>query len=144
MSKMRILSKKTFALGPGASRDGKTVDQIIAVRGAIQEIDEKYKNDPTFQLAVKAGEIIIMNDNVSIGANNAPIEASFNVKEELAKTPEEPKADPVEKFKEELKLMKREEVKAAAEKYNSVFSEDDTLKANKKRLLEAYKLSIEA
>ena len=137
MGKMRILSKKAFALGPGASRDGKAIEQFITVRGAIQEVDAAYKNDPTFLLAVKAGEIIVMNEDISLDANKV-VEAKAVVSEE----PVDLVKEAVMKYKEELKAMNAEQVREAADKYGAQFNAEDQLRVNKKRVLEAYKLSL--
>ena len=51
--------------------------------------------------------------------------------------------DPVEKFYEELRGKKADEVKELAEKYGAEFIDGDKLSVNKKRVLEAYKLSLE-
>lgn len=130
MSKIRILSKKAFALGPGASRNAATIDQFITVRGAIQEIDEKYTQDLTFKMAVKAGDIIVMNDNISVKSPKIvdvePVKA----------------ADPVEEYKQKIKAMSAEEVEQACEEYGAEYDKNDKLRENKKRLLEAYKLKI--
>ena len=135
MGKMRILSKKTFALGEGARRDGKFVPQLITVRGAIQEIDESYKDDATFKMAVAGGEIIIMNEDISTDKQLEILER----KPEKAKEKEPTKLD---LFKEKVKLMDASEVEEAAKEYGATFDKDAKLRENKKRLVEAYKLSI--
>ena len=60
MSTIRIFSKRAFAIGPGASRDG-SVDSFITVPNAIQDMPDKYENDKTFRHAVECGDIQIMN-----------------------------------------------------------------------------------
>lgn len=135
MGKIRILSKKAFALGPGASRDGKEVDQFITVRGAIQEIDEKYTKDLTFKMAVKDGDIVVMNDSGLIVPPYVTAAKVIDVETEVA-------SDPVAEYKESLKLMKEAEVEAEAAKYGAVYDKDDKLSSNKKRVLEAYKISL--
>lgn len=144
MSKMRILSKKTFALGTGASRSGGPVDQLITVRGSIQEIDTRYKNDLTFKRAVAAGEIIIMNDDISASKSTIIVEPEKvePVKKEVDESLVENTPDPVAEFKEKLKLMNASEVKELAEKYGATFEVDGKLRENKKRVFEAYKLSL--
>lgn len=128
MSKIRIYSKKAFSIGPGASRDG-TVDEFITVPLAIQEIDEKYVSDPTFQLAVKAGDIQIMAK---------PIEIPVAITSEQ----EVENKDLVKEFYDSLKGKGSAEVKELARKYGAEFVEDDKLSVNKKRVLEAYKLTV--
>ena len=135
MSKVRILSKKSFAFGPGASRDGKKVDQFVTVPGAIQEIPEEYTHDILFGLAVKEGSVVIMNADVR---ENAPVIKDVPV-EEAEPTDEEK----IAKFKEELKAMKPAEVQKVAEEYGAEFDKNSKMSENKKRVLEAYKLSLQ-
>ena len=134
MSKVRILSKKAFAFGPGASRDGKKVDQFITVPGAIQEMPEEYTHDRLFDLAVKEGSVVIMNANVQV---NAPV-----IKDVEPEKPEETEEDAIAKFKEELKASNKAAVRELAEKYGAEFDEKAKLGENKKRVLEAYKLTL--
>lgn len=133
MGKMRILSKKSFALGEGARRDGVFVPQFITVRGAIQELDESYAKDRTFQMAVNAGDIVVMNSDIS---------TDKQIEEATSKKVAEKEPTKLELFKEKIKLMDVNEVEEAAKEYGAVFNKDDKLRENKKRLLEAYKLSI--
>lgn len=128
MSKIRIFSKKAFSIGPGASRDG-TVDEFITVPLAIQEIDDKYVSDPTFQLALKAGDIQIMAK---------PIEVPVNIPVENKRE----KKDPVKEFYYSLKGKNSTEIRELAREYGAEFVEGDKLSINKKRVLEAYKLTI--
>ena len=133
MSKMRILSKKTFALGEGARRDGVFVPQFITVRGAIQELDDSYAKDRTFQMAVRAGDIVIMNPDVS---------TDKQIEEAVVNKASEKEPSKLDLYKEKIKLMDANEVEEAAKEYGAVFNKDDKLRENKKRLLEAYKLSL--
>lgn len=132
MSTIRIYSKKTFAIGPGAVRDTDVIDSFITVPGSFQDMPEIYKDDPTFKLAVSAHEIEIIDHPTTIPVNVAVEEEEF----------EEAKLDPINEYKEKLKVMKKEEVKEEAEKYNAKFDENDALKVNKKRVFEAFKLSL--
>ena len=50
--------------------------------------------------------------------------------------------DPVEEFYESLKIKNKEEVKKLAEEYGAEYIETDKLSQNKKRVFEAYKLSV--
>ena len=135
MNKVRILSKKSFAFGPGASRDGKKVNQFVTVPGAIQDIPEEYTHDMLFDLAVKEGSVVIMNANVQVEApviKDVPVAAAELADEEK-----------IAKFKEELKAMKPEEVMKVAEEYGAEFDKSSKMSENKKRVLEAYKLSLQ-
>ena len=135
MSTIRIFSKKTFAFGPGAIRDSAVIDNFITVPGTFQDMPEKYKDDPTFKMAVKYKEVEIVQHEVQVQA--APVtETKKNA------DPDDDSDDSVEKFYEELKLKNKDEVKELAEKYGAEFVDSDPLKINKKRVMEAYKLSI--
>lgn len=131
MEKVRILSKKAFAFGPGASRDGKTVDQFVTVPGAIQEIPKQYTKEKLFQLAVKEGSVVLMEGKVQIGT------PTFRDVEPVVE-----EKSPEEELKEMLKGMSKAEVKDLAKKYGAEFDEESKLSENKKRVLEAYKLTL--
>lgn len=130
MSKIRIWSRACFALGPGASRDGKVIDSFITVPGAFQDMDERYAKDPTFKAAVASGDIQVMtaNTKMSVDVPNVGI-------------PETSSVDSVEEYKEKVKAMSAEEVATECEKYGAEFVNSDKLKDNKRRLMEAYKLA---
>lgn len=131
MSTIRIFSKAAFSFGPGAQRGTDLIDSFITVPGSFQDMPEKYAEDPTFKRAVQFKEVEIIEKK--------PIVATTQKKEEVS---EEEEVDSVEKFYEELKTMNMQQVKELAEKYGAEFVEGDALKANKKRVMEAYKLSI--
>ena len=131
MSTIRIFSKKAFAIGPGASRDGNGVEHFITVPNAIQDMPEKYSDDPTFKLACSVGDIHVMNANVS-----SSVEKNFDDSIDVDKV------DPVEEFYESLKTKNKEETKELAAKYGAEYIESDKLSMNKKRVFEAYKLSL--
>lgn len=131
MSTIRIFSKAAFSFGPGAQRGTDLIDSFITVPGAFQDMPEKYAEDPTFKRAVQFKEVEIIEKK--------PIVAATPKKEEVL---EEEEVDSVEKFYEELKTMNMQQVKELADKYGAEFVEGDALKANKKRVMEAYKLSI--
>lgn len=132
MEKVRILSQKAFAFGPGASKDGKKVDQFVTVPGAIQEIPKQYTKEMLFKLAVKEGSVVIMNGDVAIGV---PTIKDVEPVVEEEKSPEE-------ELKEALRGMSKSEVKELAKKYNAEYDEEGKLSENKKRVLEAYKLTL--
>ena len=134
MSTIRIFSKRAFAIGPGASRDG-SVDSFITVPNAIQDMPDKYENDKTFIHAVKCGDIQIMNAPVAV-ASASVADKTFDDSEN------ESSVDPVEEFYESLKIKNKEEVKKLAEEYGAEYIETDKLSQNKKRVFEAYKLSV--
>lgn len=134
MSTIRIFSKRAFAIGPGASRDG-SVDSFITVPNAIQDMPDKYENDKTFRHAVECGDIQIMNAPVSV-ASASVSDKTFDDSENVSSV------DPVEEFYESLKIKNKEEVKKLAEEYGAEYIETDKLSQNKKRVFEAYKLSV--
>lgn len=134
MSTIRIFSKRAFAIGPGASRDG-SIDSFITVPNAIQDMPDKYESDKTFRHAVECGDIQIMN--VPVAVASAPVaDKTFDDSEN------ESSVDPVEGFYESLKIKNKEEVKKLAEEYGAEYIETDKLSQNKKRVFEAYKLSV--
>lgn len=144
---IRIFSKKTFAIGPGAQRGSTEVDYFVTIPLSFQDMPEKYTKDPTFLAACKSGDIEVVNKDtqVSTAAPKAlPVEEVTPVEEEAEV--EEVQAEEElseEEYKEKLKAMNKSEVKAEAEKYGAEFVEEDKLSQNKKRVMEAYKLSKE-
>ena len=134
MSTIRIFSKRAFAIGPGASRDG-SVDSFITVPNAIQDMPDKYENDKTFRHAVECGDIQIMNAPVAV-ASASVADKIFDDSENVSSV------DPVEEFYESLKIKNKEEVKKLAEEYGAEYIETDKLSQNKKRVFEAYKISV--
>lgn len=136
---IRIYSKKAFSIGPGANRVDGSVENFITTPMAFQDMPEKYKDDPTFKLAVSCGDITVIEKKPVIQA--AAIIEPQKDEDEEEEVPETD--DPVEKFYEELRGKKADEVKELAEKYGAEFIDGDKLSVNKKRVLEAYKLSLE-
>ena len=136
MSKIRIYSKKAFDIGPGADRETSKVESFLTVPGSFQEMPDKYLNDPTFKLAVQCGEIIIMNDAPAVTVAPVAIEP-LKVEEDGADNDKV-----VNEYYEKVKTMNAEEVQVECNKYNATFVKEDKLKENKKRLMEAYKLSL--
>ena len=135
MSTIRIFSKRAFAIGPGASRDG-SVDSFITVPNAIQDMPDKYENDKTFRHAVECGDIQIMNAPVTVASASDIADKTFDDSENVSSV------DPVEEFYESLKIKNKEEVKKLAQEYGAEYIETDKLSQNKKRVFEAYKLSV--
>lgn len=137
MSTIRIFSKRAFAIGPGASRDG-SVDSFITVPNAIQDMPDKYENDKTFRHAVECGDIQIMNAPapIAVASASAIADKTFDDSENVSSV------DPVEEFYESLKIKNKEEVKKLAQEYGAEYIETDKLSQNKKRVFEAYKLSV--
>lgn len=139
MSTIRIFSKKAFAFGPGAQHGTDVIDHFITVPGTFQDMPECYQNDLTFKEACKCGEVEV----VRVNAHSVVPE---NKVEEKAEVPaDENKIDveaEVKKFYEDLKTKSATETKELAKKYGADFVEDDQLKINKKRVLEAYKISL--
>ena len=132
---IRIYSKKAFSIGPGANRIDGSVENFITTPMAFQDMPEKYKDDPTFKLAVSCGDITVIEKKATV--------SSASVVEPENEEDEATEPDAVEKFYEELRGKKAEEVKELAEKYGAEFIPDDKLSMNKKRVFEAYKLSID-
>ena len=132
---IRIYSKKAFSIGPGANRVDGSIENFITTPMAFQDMPEKYKDDPTFKLAVSCGDITVIEKKVAI--------PSDIIVEPENEEDEATESDAVEKFYEELRGKKAEEVKELAEKYGAEFIPSDKLSMNKKRVFEAYKLSID-
>ena len=132
---IRIYSKKAFSIGPGANRVDGSVENFITTPLAFQDMPEKYKDDPTFKLAVSCGDITVIEKKATV--------SSASVVEPENEEDEATESDAVEKFYEELRGKKAEEVKELAEKYGAEFIPSDKLSMNKKRVFEAYKLSID-
>lgn len=131
---MKIFSKKAFAIGEGAKRNSDIIDLFVTVPLSFQEMPDKYKDDPTFKLAVSSGDITIVNGNEE---KVKAIESG-----EFKDEPEEaPVMSEVEAFYEELKAMNREDTMKLVEKYNVVTNNGDKLGQIKKRIFEAYKLN---
>ena len=136
MSTIRIFSKKAFAFGPGADRFG-NIEQFVTVPRAIQDMPEMYQTDKTFIAAVAAGDVQIMSTAAAVAVKVKEVEFT-----------ESDKKDPsvenqINEFYEELKGKSKDETKALAEKYGADYVESDKLSLNKKRVFEAFKLSLE-
>ena len=136
MSTIRIFSKKAFAFGPGADRFG-NIEQFVTVPRAIQDMPEMYQTDKTFIAAVAAGDVQIMSTAPAVAVKVKEVDFT-----------ESDKKDPsvenqINEFYEELKGKSKDETKALAEKYGADYVESDKLSLNKKRVFEAFKLSLE-
>ena len=139
MSTIRIYSKAAFAFGPGAQQGTDVIDSFVTVPGAFQDMPEKYTHDPTFKRAVQFHEVEIIEKKAFVQAQKVKVEVET---EDENKNEDDTVVDPVEKFYEELKGMNKEQTAELAKKYGAEFVEGDALKMNKKRVMEAYKLSI--
>lgn len=139
MSTIRIYSKAAFAFGPGAQQGTDVIDSFVTVPGAFQDMPEKYTQDPTFKRAVQFHEVEIIEKKTFVQAQQTKVEVET---ENENKNEDDTTVDPVEKFYEELKGMNKEQTAELAKKYGAEFVEGDALKMNKKRVMEAYKLSI--
>lgn len=139
MSTIRIYSKAAFAFGPGAQQGTDVIDSFVTVPGAFQDMPEKYTQDPTFKRAVQFHEVEIIEKKAFVQAQQTKVEVET---ENENKNEDDAAVDPVEKFYEELKGMNKEQTAELAKKYGAEFVEGDALKMNKKRVMEAYKLSI--
>lgn len=139
MSTIRIYSKAAFAFGPGAQQGTDVIDSFVTVPGAFQDMPEKYTHDPTFKRAVQFHEVEIIEKKAFVQAQQTKVEVETETEN---KNEDDTVVDPVEKFYEELKGMNKEQTAELAKKYGAEFVEGDALKMNKKRVMEAYKLSI--
>lgn len=139
MSTIRIYSKAAFAFGPGAQQGTDVIDSFVTVPGAFQDMPEKYTQDPTFKRAVQFHEVEIIEKKAFVQAQQTKVEVETETEN---KNEDDTVVDPVEKFYEELKGMNKEQTAELAKKYGAEFVEGDALKMNKKRVMEAYKLSI--
>lgn len=139
MSTIRIYSKAAFAFGPGAQQGTDVIDSFVTVPGAFQDMPEKYTQDPTFKRAVQFHEVEIIEKKAFVQAQQTKVEVETETEN---KNEDDTVVDPVEKFYEELKGMNKEQTAEIAKKYGAEFVEGDALKMNKKRVMEAYKLSI--
>lgn len=139
MSTIRIYSKAAFAFGPGAQQGTDVIDSFVTVPGAFQDMPEKYTQDPTFKRAVQFHEVEIIEKKAFVQSQQTKVEVET---ENENKNEDDTAVDPVEKFYEELKGMNKEQTAELAKKYGAEFVEGDALKMNKKRVMEAYKLSI--
>lgn len=133
MSKIRIFSKKAFAIGEGFRRETDSIDSFITVPNAFQDMPDKYVNDATFKAAVKCGDITIIDSKAAEMA--AQDDMTVN---SVDNTPTTPTA--LEAFYEELKGYGKDDTIRMAEKYNVKPVKDEKLGQLKKRILEAYKL----
>ena len=143
MSTIRIFSKKAFAFGPGAQHGTDVIDHFITVPGTFQDMPEHYQNDLTFKEACKCGEVEVVRVNARSVVHEDKVEVK--TEDETETHVEENEIDveaDVKKFYEDLKTKSATETKELAKKYGADFVEDDQLKINKKRVLEAYKISL--
>lgn len=134
MSKVRIYSKRAFAFGPGADRYG-NVDMFVTVPRSFQEMDEKYTVDPTYKMAVVCGDVIpYPAETVICGAPAETVKQEEKQDEKQDETAEN-------EFYEKLKIASKSEVEKLAEQYGAEFIKTDSLRQNRKRVMEAYKLA---
>lgn len=143
MSTIRIFSKKAFAFGPGAQHGTDVIDHFITVPGTFQDMPEHYQNDLTFKEACKCGEVEVVRVNARSVVHENKVEAKTEDETEIPVEENEIDVEAeVKKFYEDLKTKSATETKELAKKYGADFVEDDQLKINKKRVLEAYKISL--
>lgn len=128
---IRIFSKKAFAIGPGAQQGNPEVESFITVPGAFQDMPEKYKNDPTYLLAVKAGDITVVT--------GSSVEKQMEEDEQVIDDQAHQTA--LQAFYEELKVMGKDDAIALGEKYELKPKNGEKMGAFKKRIMEAYKLA---
>ena len=139
---IRIFSKKAFAFGPGAQHGTDVIDHFITVPGTFQDMPECYQNDLTFKEACKCGDVEVVHVNTHVVVHEEK-KVESEVKTETSDDEIEIDVDAeVKKFYEDLKTKSAIETKELAKKYGADFVEEDQLKVNKKRVLEAYKISL--
>lgn len=132
---MKIYSKEAFAIGPGAQVGTTDIDSFITVPGTFQNMPDKYANDPTFKLAVRAGKItVIESRQQQVKIENEPPKDELNHKAGMSE---------IEAFYAELKTMSQDETLVLGEKYGLSMGKNEKLGQFKKRVMEAYKLSVE-
>ena len=143
MSTIRIFSKKAFAFGPGAQHGTDVIDHFITVPGTFQDMPEHYQNDLTFKEACKCGEVEVVRVNAHsvVPENKVEVKTEDETETHVEENEVDVEAE-VKKFYEDLKTKSATETKELAKKYGADFVEDDQLKINKKRVLEAYKISL--
>lgn len=129
---IRIFSKKAFAIGPGAQQGNPEVESFITVPGAFQDMPEKYKNDPTYLLAVKAGDITVVT--------GSSVEKQMEEDNEQV-IDDQAHQTALQAFYEELKVMGKDDAIALGEKYELKPKNGEKMGAFKKRIMEAYKLA---
>lgn len=134
---MRIFSKKAFAIGPGAQQGSTEIDSFITVPGAFQDMPDKFNDDPTFKLAVKAGDITVINGS----AQQHEVEKRQADGHEKAPVDDKASQTAAQAFYEELKVMNKDGVAALAEKYGIEVKDGEKLKDLKKRVFEAFKIA---
>ena len=132
METIRIYAKKAFAIGPGAQRGTSDIDSFITVPGAFQELPAKYQDDPTYRLAVSAGDIVVVDGK----ADEAELAGAPTGAEPPAQTEEEA-------FAAALKYLKSDKVNDLAEQYGVTIEDGDDLQGIKAKILTAYKAAHE-
>lgn len=127
----RIFSKKAFAIGPGAEQGTDTIDLFTTIPGAFQDMPDRFKNDATFRLAVRCGDITVINNSTD----------EKRVEENSAARINDKAAVSVEKeFFEHLKTLDNKSTFEMGERYNLAIQNNEKLGAFKKRIFEAYKV----
>ena len=129
MSTIRIYSKKAFAIGPGAQRGSTEIESFITIPMAFQDMPDKYVNDPTFKLAVKSGDITVIN-------SSAVEKVTEGTKAEID---DQAKATTEEEFYALLKGMNEEDTIKEADKLGLEREDGEQLKKFKSRIMKAYK-----
>lgn len=135
---MRIYSKKTFALGPGAIRNSDSIDLFITKPLTFQDLPDKYTKDKTFIRAVRCHDIEIIDNGVTekgVDGTSAPI---VDKPVEEVKTEEVKKVDENE-FYNELKAMNREETLKVASEKGIAVEDGEELKKIKSKIMKAFK-----
>ena len=127
---VRIFSKKTFGLGDGARKDG-TVDIFRTVVNGFQDVPERYTNCKIFELAVKAGDITIIEDK----SRQEEI-----ARKAMAEQPVEVEIDEGKAFEDEIKAMTKDEVIAKAQEMGVFLTGNEKVAEIKRKVIAASKM----
>lgn len=127
---VRIFSKQAFQFGTGADKLTGDIDCFVTVPGTFQDMPEKYLNDKTFILAEKCGCVSVIKSRESeIAAENSVVTQADNY-------------DPTKSYYDKLKVMDRDSAIEEGKKYGVTYNDSEKLGAFKKRVFEAYKISL--
>lgn len=127
---VRIFSKQAFQFGTGANRLTGDIDCFVTVPGSFQDMPEKFLTDKTFILAEKCGLVSVIKSSAQ----------QKNAEETIVTQADD--YDPAKAYYEKLKTMDRESAVEEGKKYNVAYDENEKLGTFKKRVFEAYKLTL--
>lgn len=134
---MKIFAKRAFDLGTGINKYTGEINSCVTVPMAFSEIPDEKINHPLFKLAVAEGSIIVVNDK----EKQKNVESSLEKGEFKNNTTKE-NMTTIEEYYELLKSKNREEVLKEAERLNVYLTGDESNNLLKKKVFEAYKISL--